>query len=390
MDRLKRVLLALVGAMPSLTFPVSLALAGSEDYTSTAKASLEKFYSGTDRALPNSAPPVAKGKKVWVIACAMAAEGCANPANAAADAGRKLGWTMTVQDGRLDPNIYNSLIRTAITAKVDGIILAAVDCGPVQNSLSQAVAAGIKVVGTVALDCSQKYVAGKPLFSAQVSYCANQTSSEEALESCYEQFLDNEYARNMADYTIAKRDGKADVIVMQENDTLEARLVGEAYQGWLNKCGDCKTHVISFSGQDLVTGRLQSIAAAALIKYRSANAVEIPYDAAGLLGVGAAVKTARAQGRDVLLVGAEGLSPAIAQIKSGTGQTFATGAPTAWWGWAAVDTLNRVFAGQPQVDQGIGVAAVDKEHNIPTETTYYDGNARSKWRENYIQLWGVR
>ena len=152
--------------------------AESGDYVAQAKHNMEAFFAGTDRALPNAAPKPVAGKKVWVIACAMAGEGCANPANAAAFAGRKLGWDMTVQDGRLDPNVYNSLIRTAITAKVDAIILIAVDCGPAQGTLAQAVTAGIKIIGVYSLDCSQKYFGGKPQFTAQVSYCANPTSDE--------------------------------------------------------------------------------------------------------------------------------------------------------------------------------------------------------------------
>jgi hypothetical protein len=49
----------------------------------------------------------------------------------------------------------------------------------------------------------------------------------------------------------------------------------------------------------------------------------------------------------------------------------------------------RVFAGEPQVDQGIGVQSIDKNHNLPASTSYYDGNQRSQWRENYLKIWGV-
>ena len=195
----------------------------SDGYVAKAAQNMQVFFAGTDRALPRSAPKPQAGKKVWVIPCALAAEGCANPANAAVVAGRKLGWDMTLQDGRLDPNVYNTLIRTAITAKVDGLILAVVDCGPVQNSLAQAINAGIKVVGTVSLDCSQKYVGGKPLFTAQVSYCDKPTSDEATLEECYERFLDEQYAQNMADYTITKLGGKADVIVMAPSHGTHSR-----------------------------------------------------------------------------------------------------------------------------------------------------------------------
>ena len=362
---------------------------GDNTYLPTAKANTEKYLAGTDRELPASAPKPEPGKKIWVIACSMAAEGCATPANAAAEAGRKLGWNMTVQDGRLDPNTYNQLIRQAVAAQVDGLILAVVDCAPAAEAIKQATQAGVKVVGTVALDCSNEYVGGKAEFTAQVSYCANPTSDPTELNSCYEKFLKDEYAGSMADYTISQRDGKADVIVMQEDDTLEPRIVGNAYQEHMKRCGGCTVRVVPFTGQDLISGSLQTKVSAALAQYPTANAVMIPYDAAGFLGVSAAVKTAQAQGRHLIMIGAEGLSGAIEQIKSGQGQSFAAGAPTAWWGWAAVDTMVRVFAGEPQVDQGIGVQSIDKNHNLPTSTPYYDGNQRSQWRENYLKIWGV-
>jgi len=375
------------GSTPAASGSATSAGGGSD--LATATASLAKYYKGTDRSLPTSAPKPPAGKKIWVIACSTNAEGCSTPANAAADAGRKLGWTVTVQDGKLDPNVYNQLIRGAIAAKVDGIVLESVDCGPVAAAIKQATAAGIKVVGSVASDCNVKYVGGQPEFTAQVSYCAQPTSDEAKLEGCYESFLNNEYAGNMANYTIVKANGKANVIVMQEDDTLQARIVGTAYQSALAKCSGCEVHVVPFTGQDLIDGGLQAKAAAAIQKYPAANTVMIPYDAAGLLGVSAAVKAAQAQGRALQMIGAEGLSAAIAQIKSGQGQTFATGAPIQWWGWSAIDAMIRVFAGQPQVDQGIGVQAIDKDHNLPTKTPYYNGNQHTDWQANYLKIWGV-
>jgi ribose transport system substrate-binding protein len=359
-------------------------------FLTSADAQLKNYYAGTDRSLPTSAPKPKANMKVWVIACSMAAEGCANPANGAAAAGRKLGWQMTVQDGKLDPNVYNQLIRQAIAAKVNGIVLAVVDCPPVSSAITQATQAGIKVVGTVSLDCDNEYTKGKPEFSAQVSYCPQPTSDEAKLEGCYDNFLRTQYAGNMADYTIAKTGGRADVIVMQEDDTLEPRIVGDAYQHEMAACKTCTVHVIPFTGQDLVNGALQAKAAAAIARYPDATAIMVPYDAAGLLGVTAAVKTAAAQGHKLLMIGAEGLTGAIQQIKSGQGQDFATGAPSTWWGWAGVDALNRAFDGTPQVDEGIGVQAIDKTHNLPVATSYYNGNQKSHWEQDYLKIWGVK
>src|SRR5919108_492939 len=89
--------------------------------------------------------------------------------------------------------------------------------------------------------------------------------------------------------------------------------------------------------------------------------------------VPAAVAAAKASGRKVILTGGEGLAPNIALIKKGV-QDFAAGVPTGWVGWASIDGVSRMLDGQPQVDEGLGNGAVDRTHNLPTKTPYYDGN----------------
>jgi ribose transport system substrate-binding protein len=67
---------------------------------------------------------------------------------------------------------------------------------------------------------------------------------------------------------------------------------------------------------------------------------------------------------------------------------MAAGVPAAWVGWAAIDGLNRVFNGKPQVSEGIGNQAIDKTKNLPTATPFYDGNPKSQdYRSVYEKLW---
>jgi ribose transport system substrate-binding protein len=49
-----------------------------------------------------------------------------------------------------------------------------------------------------------------------------------------------------------------------------------------------------------------------------------------------------------------------------------------------------VFAGEPQVDAGIGHHTIDATHNLPTGPGGYDGNAKSAgYDANYKRIWGV-
>jgi ribose transport system substrate-binding protein len=335
---------------------------------------VERDYVGTDRPLPKTGPKAVKGKSGWVMPCSAAAAGCEGPAQAAVQAGTALGWKMTLVDGKLDPNVYNSQIRAAIAAKADAIILIAVDCSLTEASLQAAHRAGVKVYGVYSLDCNQAGGTGKPLFDAQISF-GNES---------YPGYI-NSYGKAIADYVIAKTDGKAKVIMMREDDTAVVRLANDSFENELKKCTSCVLTTVNFSGQDLVGGQLQTKTTAALTQHPEANVVMAPYDAS----IGPAVAQAKAQGHKLILTGVEGLAANIALIKSGT-QDMISGMPSQWIGWAGADGLNRLFAGDPQADAGIGIQIIDATHPVPTKTPFYDGNAKSAgYRANYTRIWGV-
>ena len=64
-------------------------------------------------------------------------------------------------------------------------------------------------------------------------------------------------------------------------------------------------------------------------------------------------------------------------------------------GWAAVDGVNRMLQGEPQVDSGIGLQTLDGDGPLPKKTTYYDGNIdadgnpKQDYVAHYKKIWGV-
>jgi ribose transport system substrate-binding protein len=362
--------------------------AAGGDVVAEAKAAVEENYKGTDRALPTSAPTPQPGKNVWVISCLQAGEGCSVPAAGAEQAGKLMGWKMTVFDGKGSPDVYAQGIRSAIADKADGIILDVVDCVAAKSAMQEAKTAGVKLFAHYALDCDDPLLGsgGTPLFDAEVNYEAGKT---------YAQVTEDLYSRSVGDYVIAKTDGKAKVIEFTEDDILVGQHLYKGFEKRLKDCTGCEiVKKVPFTLADLANGQLQAKAAAALTQEPTANVVYVPYDAALTLGISQAVVSS---GRDaqVLVTGGEGLTPNIGFIKSGKGQDFAAGAPSRWVGWAAVDGMNRVLQGQPQVDQGIGFQNMDKDHNLPTKTPYYDGNVnpdgtpRQDYEANFKKIWGL-
>jgi len=288
---------------------------------------------------------------------------------------------MKLVDGKYDPATYNALIRQATAAKVDGIVLVVVDCALVQGPLKAAKAAGIKIYGLYSLDCDDKYSgSGKPLFDGAIQYADG---------TAYAQYMENDYSKAIADYVIAKTDGKAKVVEFKMTDTAVVHHINDGFEAEMAKCSTCKVWTKIFTAGDFLGNKLQGFTTAMLTKHPDANVVMAPYDASILLGIGPAVQQADAQGRKLMLTGGEGLPPNIKLIKSGL-QTSATGAPSRWVGWAAIDGLNRMFAGDPQVDPGIGHQTIDGTHNVPTGPGGYDGNAKSAgYDTNYKRIWGV-
>jgi ribose transport system substrate-binding protein len=358
------------------------------DAQQAAAARLKDYYAGTDRALPSSSPKPQAGKNVWVISCASAAEGCAIPAAAIKDAGSKIGWKVTVFDGQFAPPVQSNGIRSAVADHADAIVMIAIDCQNVASAVKQAKASGAKLYGAFSLDCDETG-GGQRMFNGWASLMPKRSQ--------YSTYLREVRAVVGADWAIAKAGSDAHVLIVDQKDLLNGKIETEGFKARLaSECPKCSVSTVEFTGADLLKGNLKNIVAAALAKDPTVNVVVAPYDASITLGIGPAVQQAsRSGGRDIRLVGYEGLSANMKQIKGGGPDSFSSGFPSQWVGWQTVDELNRLFQGKPLVDEGLGFQAVDQDHNIPTETTFYDGNVdasgkpKQDYRANFLKIWGV-
>jgi len=351
--------------------------AASSSIVTQAQAALDQNYAGTDGPVPSSGPVPAQGKSVWVITCGQAALGCATLGNAAVDAAKTIGWKATLCDGKLAPPTYVECVNSAIAAHADAIIPTIVDCPDVREPLTKAHDAGIKIYGLVSFDCD---IAGAPkLFDGTVRF-----KGAKDLRDFYAQI-----AATMAEYVIAKSNGTGHILVVGEGDDYAGRTIYDAQRSAVKKCTTCKVYELKFSLSDLGTGVLASKVSAALVQHPDVTAVMSSFDAAILAGIGQAAASA---GRPLMLTGLEGLAPNIAMIKQGR-QTAVAGLSLEWMGWAAIDGLDRVFAGLPQVESGIGWQTVDKDHNLPSGAAYdgnvgADGTPKADYKAIYRKSWG--
>ena len=347
-------------------------------YLAAAQQIVQQGYKGTDRALPSSSPPPAKNKSVWVISLSQALAGEAIPADAAMVAGKALGWNMHLVDGQGNNTTINAAVEDAIAAKANGIVLAAIDCGQVKSALQRAVAAGIKVSGLLGLDCNDPLSGGNgpSLFSSGIGYPGG--------EGAFTQQL----GETMAVYVIAKTAGTGSILEITEHDNAVTTYAYNGANAELAKCTQCKVYKLNITYQNILNNQLQSMVQAALAQHPNVQWVMAPYDAAIPLGISAAIQASGRAGQ-IKLMGNGGFASNITLIRQGK-QTADVGNPAQWTGWAAVDELNRVFNGKPQVDEGFGYQFIDSSHNMPSGDQGYTGNARSDWEQNFLHIWGVK
>ncbi|MFL6178510.1 MAG: sugar ABC transporter substrate-binding protein [Actinomycetes bacterium] len=335
-------------------------------------AKLEADYKGTFTAPPTSAPTPPADANVWVVACGKVVVGCEAPAEGAVEAGKALGWKMTIADGALGVGDgYSVAIRQAVAAKADAIIVTGIDCDYAKGGLQAAKDAGIPTIAFGGFDCEDT-----PLYTSDVKYSEEYPTFEDFLKG---------WGAAKARWLINATDGKAKVINTSITDSKTALFPAEGFADELEKaCPDCSiVDTLKFQVAD-VAGPLAQKFSAILLANPDADAVHSVYDA--FLLAGSMPQAIAGTGRKMTVVGGEGLAPAISLIHAGQ-----VGGEVAWdfnwFGYAVVDTTIRVMAGEDAVLEGLGWQTVDADHNPPADGKGYE--ADFDFRSAYKAAWGV-
>ena len=351
-----------------------------EDPVEAARAALERWYEGTERPMPEEGPEPAVGMNVWVISCGQATEGCATTSNTAIEAGEEIGWEMTLFDGKLNPSLYSEGIRQAVAAGADGIILDAVDCAITRQALQEARDAGVKLLGIHALDCDDPAVGGEALWDGSLYYGEDWPDFRRRL-------LD--FGATKADWIVANAGADAKIIEFRQDELLVIKYINDGFDQRIEElCPDCEIETVDFVLADLGPP-LTAKAQAALAQNPDATAIMIPYDSAVTLGIGAAIDSS-GRSEELLVMGGEGFQSNIESARNGKGQDAGTGFGFEWEGWATIDAINRLFAGEEIVDCGCGFQVWDvgpEAHNLPPEGQPYQ--PETDFKTQYRSIWGV-
>jgi ribose transport system substrate-binding protein len=377
-----------VAALVAITLAIAgcstATIAGASQPTTAAsttsakyQAILTKGYKGDFQPAPISGPKAQTGKKVWWISCGQAYAACSTMSTEFAAAGKALGWSVTVQDGNATATTAASLIRSAISAKVNAIGLATYDCPTIKSALLEAKAAKIPVVNFGSIDCNDPVYndpSAKALFTATVKL----RGSNRALN------FETAWAKARAEYVIAKTNGKANVLNVAEQSQVLQKTNGEAFTQEMKTCAGCTVTQVPFTFAQVPNPATQQFQTA-IQAHPDATVVAEGLDSIMGLGLQTAVSSS---GRHGLIVGGgEGFANNFDLIRQNV-QTFSVALSYGWMMYALADTLNRVFAGQNPAafpNEGGGWQYVDKGHNLPPKGQAYD--APVNYRAAYTKIW---
>ena len=172
-------------------------------------------------------------------------------------------------------------------------------------------------------------------------------------------------------------------ITPEMRDLLAITLLGEGFEAAVASCGSCElVDTVSFSTGDLLDGTLPQKVASAIVAHPEADAISFPYAAAVQLGLAGIADAGR---DDLLVMGAEGM-PSQYDLLAGGQIDMVMAFPADWTGWAAIDTLNRIFQGAEIVDEGVGYQLLTADElgpgNEPPAPPY-------DFEATYREVWGV-
>lgn len=314
---------------------------------------------------PAEGPKAQTGKKLFVVPCAMLANGCAAAARAAQAAGEAIGWDVTLIDPAGDPTKQNNAIETAVAQKADGIFIASIDAKTIKASLGRAKEAGTKVVCFACSDPDGEFDALVP------------DSPQDAYDSGYLSMA-GLYAATDKDLKVVMVNGPEYGI---STDKLGRQAGATAF---IDECREAGGSCELVTESDVLLANFTTTVPQQIVStFRQnpdANAMWIFADP-----VLAFIQPALEQADIDVKIG--GIDPTTFNydLLRKDKEHASVSPDLTWVGYAGIDNLNRMFAGEDIVDQGVKGKLITPD-NVPA-----DGEFEGDFDvvPLYTKLWGL-
>ncbi len=280
----------------------------------------------------------------------------------------KIGWKLTVIDGRGSPTSWLAGLNQGIALKPDGIVMFA-DAASLQDPIKGAVAQGIAVVGI--------HAAATPGPHPELNLFYNIQQDTVAI------------GQAEADWVIAHSNGTAKVVVLSHNEYAIAATKSGATRDRLKECKGCQVMDYVNSPASEAAQRQPQLTTSWVQRFGT----PLYATSVGDNDWDFAVPTLRAAGvapEDVVLVAADGNRSAYDRIRQGGQyQQVTVSEPIELQAFQAIDELNRAFNKQPPSGYVQNPYLVTPD-NVNAEggdkNAFFPSNG---YKEQYFKLWGV-
>lgn len=323
---------------------------------------LDNIFSDDEWHGPTSSPEPAADMSIVIIPVVLggspllAAEGVEEAAEA-------LGWSTNVIGGQGTPESYQAAFQSALAEDPDAIVTVSIPESQVADFIPQARDGGVLIVQAQGLppesgDTYDAYVTDVSVITSKIQ----------------------------AWYAIADSDGTAKTLLFWDPNAISLAAGLDAAQAEFDQCSGCE--VIETYRHDSALGadptRGQQVVNSLLQQHGDDLEYFLTAYGFGLQTVGTTVAQCNCPTQVTTKNGEEA---SLALVEQGLVELDA-GTSATWIGWAAVDQLVRLFAGEEPLgpyDHGLGVRVFDAEHLPPDNQWEPDVDFRSE----YMEIWGV-
>lgn len=345
--------------------------AGSiDDFDATVDEHIAALSAPQEETPPTEGPAAVPGKKISLITFTAAEAGAQRIISGLEEAAELLGWETTLFDGQANPNTVNDRFQQAIAGKPDAIVIIAVDAALIQGGLEDAAAAGIPVACNTCADLAD------PLSNGPFA----------TIDPAVSRFADMGYATS--EWAYRATDGKPKFVAT--NDASLSNLLGRelGLDDFVADCeaagGDCEV----LSSEPFLVANLNTTFGAKAAGMARANpdynVFWVPFDFAALQVI-SGLDQAGLTGGDKIVVASNGDAANLDVIANGGEQPVTVAISFEWGGFATMDNLNRLFAGEPNAEQNIPIRLFDSTNVAEAAGGAWDGDV--DFRELYRQVW---
>jgi ribose transport system substrate-binding protein len=283
-------------------------------------------------------------------------------------AAAKLGWKLTVIDGKGSPSNWVSGFNQAIALKPEGIAIFA-DAKSLQGPIQTAVARNIIVIGL--------HAASLPGPNAALHLFVNIQEDP------------REIGRAEADWPIADSDGKAHVVIITHNEYQIAQTKSDATRDRVEACSGCKVLDYANFPASEAAQRMPQLTTSWLQRF----GVPIYITSVGDNDLDFAIPALRSAGvspDQAKLIGADGNRSAYERIRRGNDyQTVTVSEPIELQAYQAIDEFNRAFNKAPPsgfVQPPYLVTAANVNTEGGKQDVFIPDN---NYKNHYLKIWGV-